>query len=82
MAAGDGREIETAGRSYIPKSYRISSSRQPVIDLLRRAVEDSGGRLVSCSYPDRMVAPVFLGAEDEEGHRYGMLAYPFTRLSR
>lgn len=64
---------ELAGRTYIPKLYRINSRRQPVMDLLARAVAESGGRVVSCSYPDEKVAPMFLGAEDEDGHRYGML---------
>jgi len=73
---------ELAGRSYVPKTYSISSKRQPVIDLLLRAVEDSGGRVVSCSYPDQKVAPIFLGAEDEDGHRYGLLTYPFTTTRR
>lgn len=73
---------ELAGRSYVPKTYSISSKRQPVIDLLLRAVEDSGGRVVSCSYPDQKVAPIFLGAEDEDGHHYGLLTYPFTTTRR
>lgn len=67
-----------AGRSYVPKTYAINAKRQPVIDLLHRAVEASGGRVVSCSYPAQKVAPVFLGAEDGAGHRYGLLTYPFT----
>lgn len=73
---------ELAGRSYIPKTYPIMSKRQPVVDLLHRAIEDSGGRVVSCSYPDQMVAPIFIGAEDEDGHRYGLLTYPFTTTRR
>lgn len=70
------------GRSYIPKTYRISSSRKPVIDLLGQAVEASGGRVVSCSFPEEKVAPIFMGAEDGEGHRYGLLLYPFTTTRR
>lgn len=73
---------ELAGRSYVTKTYAITSKRQPVIDLLLRAVEDSGGRVVSCSYPDQKVAPIFMGAEDEDGHRYGLLTYPFTTTRR
>lgn len=38
--------------------------------------------MVSCSYPDERVAPVFFGAEDEDGHRYGLLTYPFTTTRR
>lgn len=70
------------GRSYIPKTYPIMAKRQPVIDLIRRAVDESGGRVVSCSYPDEKVAPIFFGAEDEDGHRYGLLTYPFTTTRR
>jgi hypothetical protein len=73
---------ELAGRSYVPKLYNINSRRQPVVDLLHRAVAESGGRVVSCSYPKQMVAPIFLGAEDESGYRYGMLLYPFTTTRR
>lgn len=73
---------ELAGRTYVPKLYRINATRRPVIDLLERAVVESGGRVVSCSFPGALVAPIFLGAEDEEGHRYGMLLYPFTTTRR
>lgn len=71
-----------AGRSYVPKTYLISGKRQPVIDLLHHAVEASGARVVSCSYPDERVAPIFFGAEHEDGHRYGLLTYPFTTTRR
>jgi hypothetical protein len=73
---------EHAGRSYIPKLYTINARRRPVVDLLCRAVEESGARVVFCSFPDAMVAPMFLGAEDGRGHRYGMLLYPFTTTRR
>lgn len=73
---------QLAGRSYIPKTYSISVKRQPVVDVLHRAIEASGGRVVSCSYPGQMVAPIFLGAEHEDGHRYGLLTYPFTTTRR
>jgi len=73
---------ELAGRTYVPKQYRVNSKRQPVINLLEGAVVASGGRVVSCSFPDAKVAPMFLGAEDEHGHRYGMLLYPFTTTRR
>lgn len=29
-----------------------------------------------------MVAPIFVGAEDSDGHRYGLLVYPFTTTRR
>lgn len=73
---------ELADRTYVPKLYRINATRQPVIDLLAHAVADSGGRVVSCSFPGAKVAPVFLAAEDGDGHRYGMLVYPFTTTRR
>lgn len=73
---------ELAGRTFITKLYRINARRKPVVDLLRRAVVESGGRVVSCSYPGVSVAPIFIGAEDEDGHRYGMLTYPFTTTRR
>ncbi len=52
------------------------------MNLLCNAITMSGGRLISCTYPDRMVAPIFLGAEDVNGHRYGLLTYPFTTTRR
>ena len=74
--------MDLAGRSYIPKLYRIAGSRTPVVNLLLRAVEAGGGRVMSCSFPETKVAPVFLGAEDGDGHRYGLLLYPFTTTRR
>lgn len=71
-----------AGRDYIPKLYRIQLSRQPIVDVLLRGIEASGARVVSCSFPEQQVAPVFIGAEDAEGHRYGLLTYPFTTTRR
>lgn len=73
---------ELAGRTYVPKLYSIITKRRPVIDLLHEAVEASSGRVVSCSYPEQKVAPIFLGAEDGDGHRYGLLTYPFTTTRR
>jgi hypothetical protein len=73
---------ELAGRTYVPKLYNINARRQPVMDLLQRAVVESGGRVVSCTFPAEKVAPMFLGAEDAAGHRYGMLLYPFTTTRR
>ncbi len=74
--------VELAGRLYIPKLYTIDADRQPVIDLLERSIEASGGRVVYCSFRDQRVAPVYLGAEDDAGRRYGMLVYPFTTTHR
>ena len=71
-----------AGRDYIPKLYRIQSSRREVVDVLTGGIEASGARVVSCSFPDALLAPIVIGAEDSEGHRYGLLAYPFTTTKR
>jgi hypothetical protein len=82
MAIDAGERSEFAGRTYLPKTYAISKSRTPVIDLLISAVEASAGRVVSCTYPSHMIAPIPIGAEDEGGHRYGLLTYPFTTTRR
>jgi hypothetical protein len=71
-----------AGRDYIPKLYRVQRSRQQTVDVLLRGIESAGARIVSCSFPAEQVAPVFIGAEDGDGHRYGLLAYPFTTTVR
>jgi hypothetical protein len=73
---------ELAGRLYVPKLYNIDADRKPVVDLLERAIEASGGRVVYSSFRDQRIAPVYLGAEDDEGRRYGMLVYPFTTTHR
>ena len=73
---------DLAGRSYIPKPYTIKDTREPVVDLLLRGIRDGGGRIVSCSFPDRMVAPIYIGAEDGDNRRYGLLVYPFTTTCR
>jgi hypothetical protein len=73
---------ELASRLYVPKLYRINSTRRPVVELLLDSVAASGGRVVSCSFPEEMVAPIFLAAEDGDGHRYGMVVYPFTTTRR
>ncbi len=74
--------VDLAGRAYIPRTYRISSSRAPVVDLLRRGIEQAGGHVTHCSFPDHQVAPIYFGAEDALGHRYGLLTYPFTTTRR
>lgn len=71
-----------AGRDYIPKLYRIQSSRREVVDVLTSGIEACGARVVSCSFPDALLAPIVIGAEDGEGHRYGLLTYPFTTTKR
>ncbi|MFT3851955.1 MAG: hypothetical protein QM733_04350 [Ilumatobacteraceae bacterium] len=49
---------------------------------MERAVEASGGRVVYCSFRDHRVAPVYMGVEDGDGRRFGMLLYPFTATKR
>lgn len=71
-----------AGRGYIPKLYKVQRSRQQIVDVLTAGIEASGARVVSCSFPDELVAPVFIGAEDGDGRRYGLLAYPFTTTKK
>ncbi|MCW2988633.1 MAG: hypothetical protein JWM24_1571 [Solirubrobacterales bacterium] len=73
---------ELSGRTYIPKLYRVASSRRQLVDLLASAVDASGGKVISCSFPQAHVAPIHLAAEDTDGHRYGMLLYPFTTTSK
>jgi hypothetical protein len=71
-----------AGRIYVPKTYRIDGSRGTVVDLLADAVERSGARVLYNSFDEERVAPVYIGAEDSHGRRYGMLTYPFTATRR
>jgi hypothetical protein len=71
-----------AGRGYVPKLYKVQRSRQQIVDVLTAGIEASGARVVSCSFPRELVAPVFIGAEDADGHRYGMLTYPFTTTKK
>jgi hypothetical protein len=76
------RMPEVAGRLYVPKLYRIEADRAPVVELLERSVVASGGRVVYSSFREQLVAPIYLGAEDEASRRYGLLIYPFTTTRR
>jgi hypothetical protein len=73
---------ELAGRLYIPKLYSIGADREPVVAFLERSVEASGGRVVYSSFRHHRVAPIYIGAEDDAGRRYGMLIYAFTTTRR
>ncbi|HEX7168855.1 MAG TPA: hypothetical protein VF230_17895 [Acidimicrobiales bacterium] len=73
---------ELAGRLYVPKLYSIDADRRPVVELLERAVEESGARLMFSSFGEQLVAPLYLGAEDAQGRRYGIVVYPFTTTRR
>jgi hypothetical protein len=71
-----------AGRLYVPSVYPVDRDRARSFQLLEAAVAASGGRVVYSSFWDERVAPLFLGAEDGLGRRYGILAYPFTATRR
>jgi hypothetical protein len=73
---------ELAGRLYIPKLYKVDADRASVVEVLERGIEASGGRVVYCSFRDQRVAPVYIGAEDGTGARYGLLVYPFRTTKR
>lgn len=73
---------ELAGRLYIPRLYAIDADREPVVALLERSVAASGGRVVYSSFRHERVAPIYIGAEDDAGRRYGMLIYAFTTTHR
>jgi hypothetical protein len=71
-----------AGRIYVPKTYAVSTDRNAVVQVLEEAVVASGARLIYSSFRSETVAPMYLGAEDHDGHRYGLLVYPFTTTRR
>jgi len=73
---------ELAGRVYVPKLYNVDGDRRAVVSFLESSVRDSGGRVVYSSFSDHQVAPIYLGAEDSHGARFGMLIYPFTTTKR
>jgi hypothetical protein len=73
---------ELAGRIYVPKLHKLDGERALVVDFIASAVEASGGRVVYNSFADDRVAPIYMGAEDGAGRRYGMLMYPFTATKR
>lgn len=73
---------ELAGRLYIPKLYPIDASRTAVVEFIEESVRRSGGRVVYSSFRGERVAPMYVGAEDNAGRRYGMLIYPFTTTRR
>jgi restriction-modification system family protein len=73
---------ELAGRLYVPKLYAVRPDRAAAVDVLRRGIEAGGARVISCTFPDACVAPMYIGAEDQQGRRYGLLVYPFTTTRR
>ena len=73
---------ELAGRIYVPKLYPVQSERSDVIEVIETGIRAAGGRVVFNSFNDEQVAPMYLGAEDQAGHRFGLLLYPFTTTKR
>jgi len=73
---------EVAGRIYVPKTYPVRWDRAAVVEVLENAVAASGARLIYSSFQSENIAPMYLGAEDGTGHRYGLLVYPFTTTRR
>ncbi len=70
--------VTGAGRSYA-RSYE-GVQRREHHELIERAVERSGGRVLASSGPSR--APLFLGVEDGDGGRLGLCAYVFLANRR
>ena len=73
---------ELAGRLYIPKLYSLDPDRASVVELLEDSVRASGARVVYSSFRDERVAPIYIGAEEGSGARYGLLIYPFRATRR
>lgn len=73
---------ELAGRLYVPKLYKVAAERASVVSFLEDAVVASGGRVIHSSFRDECFAPIYNGAEDGTGARYGMLVYPFRATNR
>jgi len=71
-----------AGRVYVPKLYPVKAERLAVVDVLLDGIREAGARVLACSFPEERVAPLYIGAEDAAGHRYGLLVYPFTTTRR
>ena len=60
--------------------YKVQqSARQPLLDFMRRALEDSGCRILRMSEPGR--APFRFTFETPEGERMGVVAYAFLANS-
>ncbi len=71
-------DVTSAGRSYA-RSYE-GVQRRRHHELIERAVERGGGRVLTSSGPNR--APLFLGVEDSNGSRLGLCAYVFMANRR
>ena len=67
-----------ADRIYVPKTYSVHADRTAVVEVIEDAIVASGARLIYSSFRSEAIAPMYFGAEDHAGHRYGLLVYPFT----
>ncbi|MBP7851200.1 hypothetical protein [Candidatus Neomicrothrix sp.] len=73
---------EIAGRIYVPKTYPVQTDRDLVVQTIRTGIESAGARVIFSSFPEQAVAPMYVGAEDGAGRRYGLMVYPFTTTRR
>jgi len=71
-----------AGRTYVPKTYPVQEERAAVVDVIERGVVAAGARLIYSSFQHEHSAPMYFGAETAQGHRFGLLIYPFTTTRR
>ena len=71
-----------ADRIYVPKTYRVQADRTAVVEVIEDAIVASDARLIYSSFRSEAIAPMYFGAEDHAGHRYGLLVYPFTTTRR
>lgn len=76
-AASGGGRASLAGRG-VPRIYSVSG-RGDLHRFLLEAVEQAGGRVLYDSAARHV--PVYLGVEASDGHRLGLMIYPF-RLTR
>ena len=67
-----------AGRSY-PRVYRVQG-RKDIHEAIQSALEESGGRVIYASDPNR--APFYFGVQTVSNERLGLLVYPFRATKR
>jgi hypothetical protein len=75
-AAGGGPGL-LAGR-FVPRVYQVSG-RADIHEFLLEAIRSSGGTVLYAS--SRMRVPVYVGLEDPDRQRLGLMVYPF-RMKR
>ncbi|MBK6501893.1 MAG: hypothetical protein IPG03_05865 [Candidatus Microthrix sp.] len=73
---------EIAGRIYVP-DLPGQTDRDLVVQTIRTGIERSRKLRVDLrSFPEQAMAPMYVGAEDGAGRRYGLMVYPFTTARR